>query len=38
MNKFPPKPNDPIDTSSKEYVAWMAAVWKANDERNKNIK
>lgn len=23
------------DTSSKEYVAWMAAVWKANDLRNQ---
>ena len=27
-----------IDTKSKEYVAWMASVWKANDERNKRLK
>ena len=27
-----------IDTSSKEYVEWMASVWKANDERNKRIE
>lgn len=25
------------DTSSKEFVAWMSAVWKANDERNKRL-
>lgn len=24
-----------IDTRSKEYVEWMASVWKANDERNQ---
>lgn len=24
--------------SSKEYVEWMAKVWKANDERNKLIE
>lgn len=23
------------DTSSPEFVAWMSAVWKANDLRNK---
>lgn len=23
------------NTSSKEFVEWMAAVWKANDLRNK---
>lgn len=23
------------DTSSYAYVQWMASVWKANDERNK---
>lgn len=23
--------------STKEYVEWMAGVWKANDERNKKI-
>jgi hypothetical protein len=27
-----------MDTSSKEYVEWMAKVWKANDERNKYIE
>jgi hypothetical protein len=26
-----------IDTSSHEYVEWMASVWKANAERNKQI-
>jgi hypothetical protein len=24
-----------LDTRSKEYVEWMAAVWKANDLRNQ---
>ena len=38
MSKFPPKPKDVTDTSSKEYVRWMAAVWKANDERNNRIE
>ena len=38
MNNFPPIPKDLFDTSSKEYVTWMAAVWKANDERNKRLK
>lgn len=28
----------PKDTRSKEYVEWMAAVWKANDERNKRLE
>jgi hypothetical protein len=37
MSDFPPIPKDLLDTSSKEYVTWMAAVWKANDERNKRI-
>jgi len=37
MNDFPPIPKDLFDTSSKEYVTWMAAVWKANDERNKRL-
>lgn len=23
------------DTSSKEFVEWMSAVWKANDLRNQ---
>lgn len=27
-----------MDTSSKEYVEWMANVWKLNDERNKKLK
>lgn len=27
-----------MDTRSKEYVEWMAAVWKANDLRNKMLK
>jgi hypothetical protein len=27
-----------MDTQSKEYVEWMASVWKANDERNKKTK
>jgi hypothetical protein len=27
-----------MDTSSKEYVEWMAKVWKLNDERNKKLK
>jgi hypothetical protein len=27
-----------FDTSSKEYVAWMSAVWKANDLRNQLLK
>lgn len=26
------------DTYSKEYVEWMASVWKANDLRNQFIK
>lgn len=25
------------DTSSTEYVSWMANVWRLNDERNKMI-
>lgn len=37
MNEFPSIPKDLLDTSSKEYVTWMAAVWKANDERNKKL-
>ncbi len=37
MNDFPPIPKDLSDTSSKEYVTWMAAVWKANYERNKKL-
>lgn len=24
-----------MDTKSKEYVEWMAKVWKMNAERNK---
>lgn len=27
-----------MDTSSKEYVEWMANVWRLNDERNKKLK
>lgn len=27
-----------IDTRSREYVERMAAVWKANDERNKRLE
>jgi len=28
-----------MDVKSKEYVEWMASVWKANHERNeKNEK
>jgi hypothetical protein len=27
-----------MDTRSKEYVEWMAAVWKANDLRNQLSK
>lgn len=27
-----------MNTSSKEYVQWMANVWRLNDERNKQIK
>jgi hypothetical protein len=27
-----------MDTRSKEYVEWMASVWKANDLRNKMLK
>jgi hypothetical protein len=27
-----------MDTRSKEYVEWMANVWKLNDERNKEIE
>ena len=27
-----------LDTRSKEYMEWMAAVWKANDIRNQLIK
>jgi hypothetical protein len=27
-----------MDTRSKEYVEWMASVWKANDERNKAME
>lgn len=26
------------NTSSKEFVVWMAAVWKANDLRNQFLK
>jgi hypothetical protein len=26
-----------LDTSSREYVEWMAGVWKANDDRNKQL-
>lgn len=26
-----------IDTSSREYVEWMADAWRANDERNKRL-
>ena len=26
------------DTSSKEYVKWMADVWKKNHERNNPVK
>lgn len=26
------------DTSSKEYVEWMSAVWKANDLRNQFLE
>lgn len=26
-----------LDTRSREYVEWMASVWKANDERNKRL-
>lgn len=28
-------PFELFDTSSKEYVEWMANIWKMNDERNK---
>lgn len=27
-----------MDTHSKEYVQWMANVWRLNDERNKQIE
>lgn len=27
-----------MDTRSKEYVKWMANVWKANHERNMKIQ
>ena len=27
-----------METSSKEYVEWMASVWKANNERSKEIE
>jgi hypothetical protein len=27
-----------MDTHSKEYVEWMANVWRLNDERNKRIE
>jgi hypothetical protein len=27
-----------MDTRSKEYVEWMASVWKANAERNKAME
>ncbi len=37
MSDFPSAPKDLSDTSSKEYVTWMAAVWKANDERNRKL-
>jgi hypothetical protein len=26
------------DTSSKEFVEWMSAVWKANDLRNQFLE
>ena len=26
-----------MDTRSKEYVEWMANVWRLNDLRNKEI-
>lgn len=26
------------DTSSVEYVLWMASVWKMNHERNKKLE
>ena len=29
---------DVTDTSSPEHVAWMSAVWKANDLRNQLLK
>lgn len=32
MNKVP------TDTRSKEYVLWMANVWRLNDERNKKVE
>jgi len=27
-----------MDTRSREYVEWMATVWKANHERNMKIQ
>jgi hypothetical protein len=27
-----------FDTTSPEYIAWMASVWKANDLRNQFLK
>ena len=32
------KPLIGFDTHSKEYVEWMASVWKANDIRNQLLK
>jgi hypothetical protein len=27
-----------MDIRSREYVEWMAKVWKLNDERNKQLE
>jgi hypothetical protein len=32
------KPLIGFDTTSSEYVLWMASVWKANDLRNQFLK
>jgi hypothetical protein len=32
------KPLIGFDTTSPEYVLWMASVWKANDLRNQFLK
>lgn len=32
------KPLTDFDTRSKEYVEWMASVWKANDIRNQFLR
>jgi hypothetical protein len=32
------KPLTGFDTTSPEYVVWMASVWKANDLRNQFLK